>query len=618
MAFLQSRKQTARFSPIQDAAQAAAPAARASLALPILLLLISLLLSVCMGLAAYFELQYRGRIYPGVRVEPLELGGKTPAEARQALEKLYANASPWWPILTFGDKVWIPSQADLGIQVDLDSAVEEAYRVGRRQDVLRSLAEQWQALRQGYTIRPAVHLEPAQARRYLSTIAREVNRPVREATLRVSETRVEIVPSQVGYEVDETATLELLAERVRSWQGGELPLVVREAQPLITNLEGLAERVQRILSAPLVLVGPADLNPNRWVLTPQELAGMLVLEQRVESDGSVAGIAVLSEPALTQRVEAIAEEVNRPPVEGKIDYNLNTRQLVVLQPSQAGYRLDVARTVQLIQEHALSQIREIPLPVEVITPTIDTNNLAALGLNEIIVEATTSFRGSSKERMTNIALAAERFDGVLLAPGEIFSFNKYLGEVTAEQGFAESLIIWGDQTAVGIGGGICQVSTTAFRAAFWAGLEILERWAHGYRVSWYEPPVGMDATVYSPVVDFKFRNDTPAYLLIKTKTDLTNGTITFYFIGTDTGRTVEMEGPITANVIHPEPPEYREDPSLPAGTVKQVEWERDGVDVTVKRIVRQGDTIIHEDVFFSRYRPWRAVFLVGTGPAKGQ
>ncbi|MBC7242209.1 MAG: peptidoglycan binding domain-containing protein, partial [Anaerolineae bacterium] len=367
MAFLQDRKPVARFSPIQDAAQVAAPPARASLALPILLLLASLLLSVCMGLVAYFELQYRGRIYPGVRVEPLDLGGKTPAEARQALAALYANASPWWPILTFGDKVWIPSQADLGIQVDLDSAVEEAYRVGRRQDVLRSLAEQWRAFREGYTIRPAARLEPAQARRYLSTIAREVNRPVREATLRVTETRVEIIPSQVGYEVDEAATLELLAERVRNWQGGELPLVVREVQPLITNLEGLAERVQRILSAPLVLVGPADQNPNRWVLTPQELADMLVLEQRVESDGSVAGVAVLSEPALTQRVEAIAEEVNRPPIEGKIDYNLNTRQLVVLQPSQAGYRLDVARTVQLIQEHALSQMREIPLPVEVIT-----------------------------------------------------------------------------------------------------------------------------------------------------------------------------------------------------------------------------------------------------------
>ncbi|MGQ9518086.1 MAG: VanW family protein [Anaerolineae bacterium] len=618
MAFLQGRKQIARFSSAQTTIEVVTPPARASLAFPILLLLFSLLLSLLAGLLAYFELQYRGRIYPGVRVEPLELGGKTPAEARQMLEALYAGAAPWWPLLTFGDKAWIPSQADLGIEVDLDAAVEEAYRVGRSSNVLRSLAEQRQALRQGYTIRPTARLEPAQARRYLSVIAREVNRPVREATLRVNGTRVEILPSQVGYEVDESATLEQLAERIRNWQGGELPLVVREIQPLITNLEGLAERVQRILSAPLVLVGPANLTPSRWVLTPEELAGMLVLEQRVENDGSIAGIATLSAPALQQRAEAIAQEVNRPPVEGKIDYNLNTRQLVVIQPSQLGYRLDVERTVQLIQEHALSQMREISLPVETITPTIDTDHLEALGLNDILVEATTNFKGSSRERMTNIALAAERFDGILLAPGEIFSFNKYLGEVSAEQGFAESLIIWGDQTAVGIGGGICQVSTTAFRAAFWAGLEIIERWAHGYRVSWYEPPVGMDATVYGPVVDFKFRNDTPAYLLIKTKTDLTNGTITFYFIGTDTGRTVEMEGPFTENVIHPEPPEYREDPSLPAGTVKQVEWQRDGVDVTVKRIVRQGDTIIHRDVFFSRYRPWRAVFLVGTGPAAGQ
>jgi vancomycin resistance protein YoaR len=202
-----------------------------------------------------------------------------------------------------------------------------------------------------------------------------------------------------------------------------------------------------------------------------------------------------------------------------------------------------------------------------------------------------------------------------LPPGAIFSFNEYLGAVTAENGFEDSLIIWGDRTAVGIGGGVCQVSTTAFRAAFFGGFEILERWAHGYRVSWYEIDAGpgLDATIYAPDVDFKFRNDTDSFLLIQTYTDVVAGTVTFRFYGTPANRRVTMEGPLVENESRPAPPLYQDDPSLPKGVSKQVEWAKDGADVTVKRTVTQGDAIIHQDIFVSRYRPWRALYLVGTG-----
>jgi vancomycin resistance protein YoaR len=369
--------------------------------------------------------------------------------------------------------------------------------------------------------------------------------------------------------------------------------------------------VERILSGSIELVGPAGAPKSRWVLLPEDLASMLILQQKVETGGQVVGVAALSESALLRRAQAIAKELDRPAVEGKVDFDMRLKRLVAVEPSQTGYRLDITRTVALIQEHALSQSRQITLPVEILRPTIDTNNLAALGITEQVVKATTTFKGSSEARLNNIKLASARFDGVLLAPGEIFSFNKYLGDVTAKEGYSESLIIWGDRTAVGIGGGICQVSTTAFRAAFYAGLEILERWAHGYRVAFYEPPVGLDATVFSPAIDFKFRNDTPNYLLIKTEMNVEASSLTFYFFGTKTGRTVEMEGPITENPINPGPPEYQDDPTLPAGVVKQVEWPVGGLDVTIKRVVKQGDQIIHKDTFFSRYQPWHAVYLVG-------
>jgi vancomycin resistance protein YoaR len=237
-----------------------------------------------------------------------------------------------------------------------------------------------------------------------------------------------------------------------------------------------------------------------------------------------------------------------------------------------------------------------------------------MGFTDLVAEATTYFKGSSEARVRNIRVAAENFHGVVVPPGAVFSFNEYLGPVTAEAGFEDSLIIRGDRTAVGIGGGVCQVSTTAFRAAFFGGYEIVERWAHGYRVSWYETGSGpgLDATIYTPDVDFKFRNDTAHYLLIQTFTDKAAGTLSFRFYGTPTGRLVTLEGPFEENVVPHGPDVYQEDPTLPEGTVKQVDWAKDGVDVTVRRTVTERDTVIHQDTFFSRYQPWRAVYLVGT------
>jgi vancomycin resistance protein YoaR len=215
--------------------------------------------------------------------------------------------------------------------------------------------------------------------------------------------------------------------------------------------------------------------------------------------------------------------------------------------------------------------------------------------------------------MQNIAVSASKFHGLVIPPDGIFSFNEHLGDVNAANGFVESLIIKGDRTAVGIGGGVCQVSTTAFRVAFFGGFEIVERWAHGYRVSWYETgsAPGLDATIYSPTVDFKFRNDTDNFLLIQTETDLIAGTVTFSFYGTSSNRTVIVSDPVEANLVRHGDPIYEVDATPKPGQVKQVDWAKDGVDVTVYRTVLEGDTVIHQDTIFSRYSPWRAIYKIG-------
>jgi len=169
---------------------------------------------------------------------------------------------------------------------------------------------------------------------------------------------------------------------------------------------------------------------------------------------------------------------------------------------------------------------------------------------------------------------------------------------------------------LGPGGGVCQVSSTAFRAAFFGGFPIVERWAHAYRVGFYEPPVGLDATVFAPSVDFKFKNDTDAYLLIQTKFDLKTTTLTFNFYGTKPNRTVEMEDPIMENIVPHGPAIYTDDPTLKKGTTKQVDFAHDGADVTVWRKILVNGQLVKREKFFSRYEPWVARYQVGTKVVK--
>ena len=235
-----------------------------------------------------------------------------------------------------------------------------------------------------------------------------------------------------------------------------------------------------------------------------------------------------------------------------------------------------------------------------------------MGIVELVSEGTSSFKGSPAERVHNIVTAADKFQHVVVPPDGEFSFNQNVGDVTAANGFGDALVIAGDRTAVGIGGGVCQVSTTAYRAAFWGGFPITQRWAHGYVVSWYGEP-GMDASIFTPNVDFRFKNDTGHFILIKAAVNKAKGTITFSIYGTKPGRTVEMTGPVISNIQKAPPPLYREDPTLKAGQIKQVDWAKEGMDAVVTRIIRDGDGNVREEKIVSKYRPWQAVYLYGPG-----
>jgi vancomycin resistance protein YoaR len=294
----------------------------------------------------------------------------------------------------------------------------------------------------------------------------------------------------------------------------------------------------------------------------------------------------------------------------------------VISPSRQGRTLNIPASIQSINQLAVTDTHHIPLVFDLKDPDVpDTATAQSLGITQLVSSATTYFPGSIPERKNNVQTAASRFHGLVIAPHEQFSFVKYLGDVSPETGFDEALIIFNGRTIKGVGGGVCQVSTTAFQAAFYAGFPIEMRVPHGYRVGYYEhgEGPGMDATVFSPVVDMQFINDSDQYLLIETYVDLKNSSLTFKYYGTSDGRTVQKDGPYITNQVPHGETKYEENPDIPSGQTKQVDYAVDGADVRVERTVYKNGQVLYHDTFLSHYLPWTAVYQVHPGelPAAG-
>jgi vancomycin resistance protein YoaR len=547
--------------------------------------------------AATWGFWHTGRIYTGVSVAGVSLGGLTRSEAYQRLgERLRPYPLP--PIVLEHEGEQRPlSVAQVQARADLLDAVNRAYLYGRSGSLLNDVVAQLRAALLGVVIVPRVEVDAEELRAAVAALAAGVDRPA------VAERRLGdvVIPAQAGRSVDVEATLQGLLQQLADGAAGTVraPLVVHSIAAPAPSVTPSAPLNSDIEMRPLLLRSQAD--NFALALTPAELRNMLRSVDPPELD----------EASLRRFLEPIAAQIERRPRDARLRFNPQTGAVTVLSPSFPGRALDVEATIAAIRSAIVSGADEASLVVKTIEPAVDMNRIAEMGIRELVASGRTYFAGSSASRIRNIEVAAKQFEGVVIPPNGIFSFNQIVRDVSSANGFEDSLIIWGDRTAVGVGGGVCQVSTTVFRAAYQGGFPIVERYNHGYVVDWYGEP-GLDATIFTPTVDFRFRNDTGAYLLIEPVVDSVNGVITFNFYGTKPNRTVTISKPEITDVIKPGPPVYTVDESLAPGQMKQVEWQKDGMTVTVTRtIVENGTT--RTDTLRSKYQPWRAVYLVGPG-----
>lgn len=561
-----------------------------------------------LNLVLALRLAYSDRISPGVAVAGIPLGNKTKNEAYNILWSKINSLTPQRLVLVSDNKTWEDDFKNLGFVYDLDTTLDSAYQIGRRGNPLVAWQEKNTALFKGVNLPLSYQINQAALEEKINQIAQSLFVPTVNPQIKVLTKSVTIEPGKAGQEVDRRSLMAIIGQQLAFLKNESIVVSINQINPQLTEAEMTTAkaRAEKLLNKSLKLT----VEDQSFTISETQLINFISLEGGFDLE------------KINNYTKDLSLALNRPAQNAAFQFSAG--RAVVFKPAKDGIHLLEQQTVQQVLT-ALQSLEESPggekkeitlaLEVEKSPPRIQTGDVNNLGIKDLLGKGVSHFKGSIPSRIHNIILASSRLNGILVAPGETFSFNQALGEVSQTTGFKEAYIIKEGRTILGDGGGVCQVSTTLFRAVLNAGLPVEERHAHAYRVSYYEQnsPPGLDATVFAPGIDFKFKNDTPAYILIQTSVDTKSQTLTFELYGSSDGRMIIIGKPRVWDQIPPPPDLYQDDPTLPTGTTKQIDWKAWGAKVAFDWKVVRGGEVLQERTFYSVYRPWQAIFLRGTG-----
>ena len=567
---------------------------------------------------------YLGKVFPGMIVGGVDIGGLTKSEAASLLETRITYPQQGLIVLEDQQSVWTFSPQEMGLVLDARASVDKAYRTGRQGWPWQRVNERVELLSEGTSITPILIFDERVARQRLSQIAKGINQPVQDASIRLEGTQVIAEPGQIGRILDVEATLKNLKDPLTKLFDASIVLPVNELQPVILDAKDQAQAAANLLSQPLRLrvSGAQGEELGPWEFDPGTVATMMVIERVTDGSGDRYQIS-LDRNTLYNFLYPLAPSLKKTPQNARFIFNDDTRELEVIKPAVIGRDLMIEESIDQINQQIQNGEHTINLVFDYSNPAApDSVTAADLGITELVSQQTSYFYGSDQSRIQNITTAAGQFHGILIPPGATFSMVENIGEISLDSGYAEAWIIYGDRTIKGVGGGVCQVSTTLFRTVFFGGFPIVERWPHSYRVYYYEliqsgavnkDLAGLDATVYAPVVDFKFKNDTPYWLLMETYVNASARSLTWKFYSTSDNRQVEWSTTGLTNIKEPPYPVYEVKDDLAKGEIKQVDWAVRGAEVTVYRTVTRNGEVLHEDTIKTKYEPWAAVCQYGPG-----
>ena len=539
-------------------------------------------------------------IAAGVEIAGVNVGGLTSAQARQKLEKASEKLT-WVPVeFVARSKHFEVAPAQLGIEVDWNGAIARARHEGDGVGPLRGF-KRLEVRLLGSDVKPSVRLSSPALKALLAAIAKSVDKPALEPALVLDGSLPRVVPGHKGRKLDKKRTAEIVLKTLGALTRDTVVLPVRVVAPSVrrSDLVRVAGQVKTVASAPVLL----KLGSVRWTIPSAQLHKMLEFPRDGQRNLSIGGHEA------DVFLASLAKQLDQPA--RNASFGIAGRSIHVV-PARAGRVLDREKTAQAIMSAALrSTGRAAPLVLKTAQPTRSTEQVKAMGITGLVGSYETSFTGTAN-RIHNVQLVAKLIDNKLLAPGAIFSFNKTTGERSAAKGFLTAPQIANGKLVDALGGGICQVSTTVFNAAYEAGLDIRERVNHALYISHY--PLGRDATVSWPSPDLKFRNDTDHWLLIRTFSS--SSTLLVGIYGTPQHRKVVSEAaPLQ---INGSPPLKRIlDPNLAAGTKVVDDPGVPSSSTHVRRLVYSSDgKLLHDDTWYSNYRSSPKVVRVGTKTPK--
>ena len=575
------------------------------------------------GAVFAYQNSFRDKIYRGVSIDNVIVGGLTRQEAAEKLERELRYPIESSFRFLWQDKVWQASAQELGFHPQTDQMTQTAYNIGRSGGLLDQITTQISTMLHGVTIQPVFLFDERVAFNRITKIAEEIDTPMDDPSIVLQGSEVVIVPGKSGLMLDRSLTMSMLQIYAQNLQSADIDLPVITLEPTEANLGEQKQVLDNLLHRDFVLYTDDERGvQNAGSIPADVLAGMIDFEP-VMTDGDLTiEMNPKVEPFYTRLLE-IGSSVYKTAQDAKFIFDNSTRSLRLIQQAETGKELDIDKSLENIAEAIRAGRNEAEVALNIIEPKVTGNETAEeLGIRELVHTENTYFFYSDDARIQNIQVGAAKLNGVLVAPGETFSMADAVGEVSKETGYAESSVIFGDQTVQDVGGGLCQVSTTLFRAAFNYGLEINERHAHGYRVYYYErlgnrqldPGLaGLDASVYLPVLDLKFTNDTPYWILMEAQPDLNLFQLQWRFYSTDVNRYVEYTSTGLTNVVPEGEPIYNENPNLPSGYVEQVDWGIDGADVTIYRTVYENGLVHIQDRFDTHYEAWSDIWEYGPG-----
>jgi vancomycin resistance protein YoaR len=593
---------------------------------------IILLLSILTALAGVAQIAFKDRILAGVSAFGVDLTGMNVQQATDALAQRFTYDDS--AVFTFrdGEEFWQITAGELGVSFDPQATAMEAFTVGHSGNPIMNTIDQFLIWLNGHRVTPVVRYDQNVATERIAQIAAALNREPADATLTISGTTVSSTLSEIGRLVNIPATLSQLESAILTLTpGGQVSLVVEERAPRIVDAEAAAAKARAALSAPLTLVAEgttpdgAPLGP--WTATLEQIASLLLPGLVENGDGTYSYDVTFNPAAYRDYLDSLAAGLFQPAKDARFHFVEETGQLEVIVPSISERRLDVDTTLLRMENQIFNASnRIVPIAFNTTLARYHDNITAAeLGITGLISQGESLYTGSSRPRIDNILLATSRFDGIIIGAGDEFSFNAWVGDISPEAGYVSGRVIYGGRTIDGVGGGVCQVSTTAFRAAFYGGFPITERAAHGYRVYYYElggVGPGMDAAIYvdpdpAKALDFRFINDTGAAILIEASVYPATNMVQFRIYGADIGRQVVRDGPAIRDIVPPLETRYEANADLQAGQELQVDVSAEGAYVQVTRLLLDvNGNEVNREIFASQYQPWGAIIQVPPGDAR--